>query len=357
MAAFRKSVLFGYLAALLLWFLSGCQRQKDSVAGLGEDFVKLQAADVPAVRVLCWPEDKPAAYTIEFDDARTSHYLLAGPELRQRRLRGTFNLNTAIEDWTPWIALAKDGNEIASHTVHHVKLTQIPLAEAEQELVNSQRDIQRHIGKKPVSFTAPYGLYNAAVDSLVLRYYLSGRDHWGLNPSTLPDSNFAHLRAVGVYPPLTPGNLRKLLLRAIRERSYLIIYFHSLTGSTPPPDNPTFEPFSFFQQHLDDVQSLADSLWIAPRGEVVKYMRLREHARVRFSVEGGLLSFWLETELDPQTFDVPLQIAWQVPAAWRHHPVWIRPSRSGRWRLLRDRERRILSIRAGEKISLVGVRE
>ena len=336
---------------LFLGLFGACGKQKNPVVPPPISLQGLNEEIKPEFQILTWPGGKPAAYTIEFDDARESHYRLAGPELARRGIAGTFNLNTQIGDWSPWIALAAMGHEMASHTVHHVDLTQLSAAQVEAELRDSQRAIEQYIGRKPVSFTAPMGKSNALVDSLAARYYLSCRCEWGINSSSPSESELYHLRGIGVYPPFSRRMLQKKLQEVVRQGGYLIVYFHSLVQQGELP-NATFAPFSLFQEHLDDVLGLADSLWIAPRGTVVKYIRLREHARVRTRLKDGLLQCWLETDLDPGVYDVPLQVRWKIPAVWRGKRLWLYSSLRNRWRPLRPEEQKILSIRDGETITL-----
>lgn len=75
------------------------------------------------VTVARWPQDRTAAISLTFDDAMATHLDVAAPILKKHRLNGTFFISTGLGVWEKrkeeWKQLAKDGNELGDHTVHH----------------------------------------------------------------------------------------------------------------------------------------------------------------------------------------------------------------------------------------------
>src|SRR4030042_1293002 len=59
-----------------------------------ESVIPVDSAYVPAVQVCLWKRNREAAYTITFDDVRTSHYRIASAELKSRGISGTFFIDT-----------------------------------------------------------------------------------------------------------------------------------------------------------------------------------------------------------------------------------------------------------------------
>jgi peptidoglycan/xylan/chitin deacetylase (PgdA/CDA1 family) len=55
------------------------------------------------------------------------------------------------------------------HTAHHLKLTKIPISEAEQEIVASRDFISRQLNKKSAYFAYPHGRYNDQIIGLLQR--------------------------------------------------------------------------------------------------------------------------------------------------------------------------------------------
>jgi len=63
-----------------------------------------------------------------------------------------------------WLAA---GNEIGSHTLSHPHLTQIPIAQAREEIAASKKKLEDLFGRSVAHFCYPYGDWNAVVRDLV----------------------------------------------------------------------------------------------------------------------------------------------------------------------------------------------
>jgi len=61
--------------------------------------------------------------------------------------------------WDQVREMSQNGMEFGSHTADHPILTHIPLAQVEQELVNSREKIEAEIGKPVIAFAYPNGGY------------------------------------------------------------------------------------------------------------------------------------------------------------------------------------------------------
>ena len=70
----------------------------------------------------------PGAVTFTFDDACSSQLSHAVPALKARKINATFFLYNSGNAFTgnkaAWVAVAKDGNELANHTLDHSDLSQ-----------------------------------------------------------------------------------------------------------------------------------------------------------------------------------------------------------------------------------------
>lgn len=63
-----------------------------------------------------------------------------------------------------WLAA---GHQIGAHTMTHPRLTQIPLAQAREEISASKKSLEDLFGQPILHFAYPYGDWNAAVRDLV----------------------------------------------------------------------------------------------------------------------------------------------------------------------------------------------
>src|SRR3989339_1716985 len=88
--------------------------------------------------------------------------------LEKYGLKGTFYLSNDkdrhSEEEVKNIAVR---HEVGAHTLGHVDLAQIGLAEARKEIVSSKAWLERVIGKKVEMFAYPYGRYSAETKELV----------------------------------------------------------------------------------------------------------------------------------------------------------------------------------------------
>ncbi len=272
-----------FIILLLLFLISWMYCNKvESITGSQEiDFVPIESGYLPKAKICTWKNNKKAALTIAFDDARQSHYQIAGIELKSRAMVGTFYLNTKnIHDWTPWQNLFNEGNEIASHTWSHCKSTELTEPNLHFEIMMAKQQILSNVyGIKDVpSFAYPYGDHNESVRSIVMAYHESARGDWGINDSSLSDEEFGMLKGIGVYAQNEPALLNDFLSETITRKGWMITYFHSVNKDEQATEESI--PLSLFRVILDSIQSVQDSLWIGTQGQIVSYMKLRDSSQL-----------------------------------------------------------------------------
>ncbi len=118
---------------------------------------------------------------ITFDDGHRSVYSIARPILEDRSMQATLFVTTdfmaesdyAGRDWLQWdpeiSTLYAGGFPVESHSVTHPRLTEIPLDQAEQEILASRLDIESRLGGQVEFFCYPggYGAYEPEIRALV----------------------------------------------------------------------------------------------------------------------------------------------------------------------------------------------
>ena len=126
---------------------------------------------------------------ITFDDSRKSQYLYAAPILDKCNFKATFfsvcnylGQDSTRMTWDDISALQKDGQDIESHTMNHLDLTKMSLAQLDYEIGGSQKCLADHHISATV-FASPYGnsWNNKTVIDTVSKYYSLGRD--GYSPT------------------------------------------------------------------------------------------------------------------------------------------------------------------------------
>ena len=133
-------------------------------------------ASAAAHQITYWADNKAGAVSVTFDDGEDSQYDLAVPALNARGLKGTFFISTAWASWDEWRDTASQGHEIGSHTINHLNLPQLSLAEMEEEIGGSQDIIDAQITTQQcLTFAHPFGAYDNNTMAIAEVYYIAAR--------------------------------------------------------------------------------------------------------------------------------------------------------------------------------------
>jgi peptidoglycan/xylan/chitin deacetylase (PgdA/CDA1 family) len=112
--------------------------------------------------------------TIQFDDGNADVYQWVS-SLNTHGFPATFYVNSgSIETaghltWAQLTKLSQAGNEIASHTVDHVNIKKLKLADARFQVCQDRVNLAAH-GFQPESFAYPFGSFNSTVETQVVQY-------------------------------------------------------------------------------------------------------------------------------------------------------------------------------------------
>lgn len=277
-----------------------------------------------------WPQDRVAAISLTFDDALATHLDVAGPILKKHRLNGTFFVSTGLGVWEKrkeeWEQLAKDGNELGDHTVHHPCLlpeiephsqgytaemmqSEIQMAAQEiRQLFASNRGLTFAYPCGDMSFGAPKDQAKNA--ALYLRYISDvAFGARGAGPGGVQDPDDLSVLTV---PDLGPtagkdlGGLLALAEPAIREHNWGVYCFHGIGGEYLSVSAPAFDELAAY---LDTHREI----WTAPFGDVLRYIQERKSAAIEIHENGGgSIDVALSWPLDSQIYDLPLTLEVEV---------------------------------------------
>jgi peptidoglycan/xylan/chitin deacetylase (PgdA/CDA1 family) len=219
------SVLPGKGTPAWPWAVS-MQRFRDQLDFLAsERYATPTMAELVTIPVNQWPA---RTAVITFDDGYLDN-LAACEELQKRGMRATLFVVTGSVGKTPkWPAdgrpegrllnavelnlMQSCGMEIGSHTVNHVRLTEIDDATLVRELTESRATLEGHLGNPITSFAYPYGAWNehsaTAVKQAGYAAACTTRTGWALR-----DGDHYKLRRLTVFNTDTASSLaRKLYL-------------------------------------------------------------------------------------------------------------------------------------------------
>lgn len=164
-------------------------------------FVAILGIGVPGVAVAAQPR---TVVSLTFDDGDADQ-VLAADILAAHGMPGTYYVITGAVGSPGYLTLdqvrrlAAQGNEIGGHTVSHLDLTQVSLAEARRQVCQSRQTLTGW-GFRVTSFAYPDGSANAALHAVVRECgYASARLDGGLLSADCTDC-----AAAGAFRPPDP---------------------------------------------------------------------------------------------------------------------------------------------------------
>ena len=108
---------------------------------------------------------------LTYDDGPEPYTLQLMEMIEKAGGRATFYVvGKTLEKEPEIVRKASDaGHDIANHTYSHPHLPELSAGEIEQEILRTQDLIEKHTGKRPTSFRAPYLEYNDEVHAVLKR--------------------------------------------------------------------------------------------------------------------------------------------------------------------------------------------
>ncbi len=222
------------------------------------------------VKTIPW-NGYPGAVTFTFDDGLPSQRANVLPALKSRGLHATFfligNLNFRSYK-AAWIQAARDGNELANHTLSHLHMPGISTPDSIIHQIDDQATALRALDPSVESVTLayPYCESDDLVDSLANLENFMVRScggtalfSWKSNPSNWMRMASMSMDSAHVATALTS------LERASRDSSWLVTLDHGVGGDYL--DIAT----SDLEKLLD--KAMAQKLWIGTYQEVGAYWR------------------------------------------------------------------------------------
>ena len=190
-----------------------------------EGYATPTMGELLATPVRTWPK---RTAVITFDDGYVNN-LDACEALQRRGMRATwFIVSGSIGNEPAWTAdgrprgrllnaaelreMQESGMEIGSHTVNHVRLTEVDDLRLMQELTDSRQTLEDILGNTVGSFAYPYGAWDARCANSVKQAGYTGacttRTGWALR-----DENAFQLRRLTIFNTDTTSTMaRKLYL-------------------------------------------------------------------------------------------------------------------------------------------------
>lgn len=299
-----------------------------------------------------WYNARAGAVSLTFDDSLAGHWSHAHPIMTAAGVRGTFFVITGSTDWDGARAAALDGHEIGSHST--VDATLQNDANAAAKMLQAHDAIESEIGSAVPGYRCdtiawPYGFRRLDVtnDPAYQGLYLAARNAgnalladnsynkpditqwWKYGQGTYQEDHFYVIGDALMFTGTGLSSYAAQLDLVEAQNAWTVFTYHGI--ETGGYQNIAADTFT---QQVAAVAARMDStLWVAPFGEVVRYIRQREAAQVEV-VESSAqaIRLILSDSLDDSVFNLPMTLALDIPDGWTEAtgtqadeavPVWM----------------------------------
>lgn len=257
-----------------------------------------------------FPEGKKKALTFSYDDG-TVHDRRLVALLNRYGVKGTFNLNSGVFSAREELDVdgvltdfskidAKEvkelyaGHEVASHTLTHPAITNLPPNMAASEVLKDRRNLEELTGKLVRGFAYPFGAYNEMAEEILEACGMEyARTVLSTNAFSLPQ-DFLEWHPTCHHDA---ENLMELLQEFCKgERQYepWVFYLWGHSYEFAGKDN-----WQVLEKFLDYVKRYEAEIWFASNLEIVDYVKA--YRALRRSTDGTILynpggiTVWFET--------------------------------------------------------------
>jgi hypothetical protein len=261
-------------------------------------FPSLVFANDVSIEICDWQGDAAGAASISIDDSFTS----CRDILNEYGFKGTYFLHYTDKfsqaEWDTWRTVYEEGHEIGGHTTNSpCEILDEETIRAELSLNKSDIITNLNIPEEEIlSFAWPCGVNNAEMEKIANEFYVSAR---GYHINELEDKNpkdFMNLKSINTPhyhdPNLDPPDYFQKADEAEELGLWVNYVFHN--------------------ECIDDgaIAYLATKdLWVAPIGQVIKYIKQRQNSKVTNIVQtASEIHFELLNSLDPYMFNEELTI-------------------------------------------------
>lgn len=250
-------------------------------------------------------------------------------KVRNNEFKPGIQHNTEFTDahgttWADIRSYAAKGHEFASHMVTHPRLAVLDEANMLYEMNSSRLDILRELGTRyTFSAEGPFGAENERVMQYLHQVYPALRNRmpepW-LKEISRSDSNNPgntdkeYIQFQRGATTKTPMPLMKSWVDTTinKNNTWLVLTFHGV-------DSIGWEALTHQElaEYFSYIKANDNKLWIATFGDVTRYMRERQNAKVTTSISETGITITVNHPLDKAMYNLPLTLKTYVPAGWK----------------------------------------
>lgn len=271
--------------------------------------------------VALWYQFKDCAITYTFDDNTPKQLTVALPIFDSLGFKATFypviNWNP---DWNGFKKAAKNGHEIACHTVSHPFLNQITAENEEKEYQQSINTINTQVGEA-ICQTLAYPYCVTGRIDIIKKYFIGARICNGyIVPSTPSDFYNISSILVGSEGSIkTAVDLNNKINQTKTSKGWCIFLLHGIDNDGGYSAISSSE----LRKHLIYVKQNDENFWVTTFANAIKYIKERNCIKIEENIIGDTISVNISDTLDNNIYNVPITIRRILPENWNNARVLI----------------------------------
>lgn len=264
-----------------------------ALAGLCFSFCFAQPQKIdnsnPEETVFKWPQGKKMAISLTFDDGRYSQVDNCIPVLDKYKVKGTFYLSTIrmMQRTDEWKNAISNGHDIGNHTLlhacsgnfdwsRHKALENYTLPQMRFEIDSANREIERALGVRPLSFAYPCGqnyigrgLNTKSYVPLIASMFETGRTYMDESPNDPAFCDLAQLTGIKM-DGVSLDEIMQLINSEKNNGKWLILVNHETGNPNTPGSLTTLETVEAICQFAANP---ANGIWIDHVQNIATYVR------------------------------------------------------------------------------------
>lgn len=274
----------------------------------------ISAASADAPYIARYHGDAKAAFSYTFDDCFQHEVQDILSVIDPLGIRGTFLVMpwemhknpTNLISWADMRAMQARGHEIGTHAGGKPKLHEADDAEVSRVVNGGWEAIRENTGIAPVCFAYPGGSRSddPRVQAIVAQRHPFVRGQI---------KGCSKVEGYGSVPGVrewTPEKAEARIQQAMAQGEWITAMVHAVINGYSP-----FKSVDEFRGHCEWLVKQGNDLWLAPMGEVGRYVGERDAARLQnIKTETGLCGFELVCDAKPESlYNFPLTVV--IPAS------------------------------------------
>ena len=271
--------------------------------------------------VATWFGFKEAALTYTFDDGCANQFAIGIPMFDEFGYKMTLFpvINWSGDKWDKLQNAARNGHEVASHTVSHPVLAKIAVDQQQQELENSRLEIDKRIADAKC-LTIAYPNCVPGDYALVAKNYIAARGCQGFIEGKTPKDflNISSIICGSQSNMKTAADLNGKITSALSSNGWLIYLFHGIDNDGGFSAIPSAD----LRQNLEYVKTMDAKIWVSTFLDVSLYIRERDAVNIKeLSLSKRQLTLSVTDSLDNEIYNYPLSMRYALPEGWKNMEV------------------------------------